>query len=38
MSETLPWCESCEAYSVPVENGECGECGATVQYVEADPE
>jgi hypothetical protein len=31
--EPLPWCDTCEAFAVPVD-GECGECGADVVFVE----
>lgn len=34
MTEKLPWCESCAAYSVPVDDGTCDVCGATVVFID----
>jgi predicted RNA-binding protein with PUA domain len=34
--EPLPWCPECEVYAVPVDSA-CGECGASVIYVEGSP-
>ena len=28
--ELLPWCDECEAFAVPDEDGACGECGSEV--------
>lgn len=33
-TEIIPWCSNCEAYAVPTEDGECGECGHDVAYRE----
>jgi hypothetical protein len=30
--ERVPWCPDCEAFAVPTGEGECGACGASVEY------
>ena len=35
-TERLPWCDNCEAYSVPDENGACV-CGTEIRYREEVP-
>lgn len=32
-SERVPFCRECGAFSVPDAGGECGECGASVEYL-----
>jgi len=31
-NERLPWCDHCEAFAVPTDDGECGDCGRAVTY------
>jgi uncharacterized paraquat-inducible protein A len=31
-AETLPWCEECEAFAAPTEDGNCGQCGQKVVF------
>lgn len=33
-TERLPWCPNCEAFAVPSDDGECGDCGTDVVYKE----
>lgn len=33
-TERLPWCENCEAFAVPTEDDECGECGGSIVFKE----
>jgi hypothetical protein len=33
-NDKLPWCPECEAYSAPVEGGQCGECYTLVEYLD----
>jgi len=28
----LPWCSTCKCYSVPENNGKCGNCGTEITY------
>ena len=35
-TERLPWCDTCEAFSVPREGGTCGDCGSTVVFREGE--
>lgn len=30
--ERVPWCPDCEAFAVPTGEGECGDCGTSVEY------
>jgi hypothetical protein len=34
--ERLPWCDECEAFAVPTDAGECGECGSEVVFRDAE--
>lgn len=36
-TESLPWCPDCAAFAVPTDDGECGTCGATVEYRRGPP-
>lgn len=33
-TERMPWCPSCEAFSVPLDDGSCGECGTEIELRE----
>jgi hypothetical protein len=35
-TKRLPWCDNCEAFAVPDENGACV-CGTAVRYREGLP-
>lgn len=36
-TERHPWCFDCDCYSVPNENGECGNCGSEVKILTENP-
>jgi len=31
-ADALPWCPECEHVAVPDDDGNCGDCGATIEY------
>jgi hypothetical protein len=33
-TERLPWCTECEAFAVPTDDGNCGDCGTSVTFRE----
>lgn len=32
-----PWCHECDGYSVPKDDGTCGECGSEVKMIDEPP-
>ena len=32
----LPWCDECEVFAVPTDDGECGQCGSDVVFRDAE--
>lgn len=33
-TERLPWCDTCNCFAVPTDDGECGECGSAIRLRE----